>query len=67
MPEPWWGFFVYEKQVPASVVGGDPNELVYVGIRAVPMGFIGAVDLVQAWVRKIAFCRVQTGFLVNII
>ena len=43
----WNGSMAYAKQVPASACGGDPNVLVYVAIYVCPMGWPGAVHLIQ--------------------
>ena len=56
MPVPWRGAFTYAKQVPASVCpGGDPNTMVYLAITTVPMGWVGAVDVIQHVARNIVF------------
>ena len=56
MPKAWLGMFAFEKRVPGSVVlGGSSNELKYVAIRCLPMGFAGAADIVQAWIRAVVF------------
>ena len=56
MPVPWRGAFTYAKQVPASVCpGGDPNTMVYFAITTVPLGWVGAVDIIQHVARNIVF------------
>ena len=56
MPVPWRGAFTYAKQVPASVCpGGDPNTMVYLAITTVPVGWVGAVDVIQHVARNIVF------------
>ena len=55
LPDEWLGYFCFEKQVPASVIGGNPNDLVYISIRTVPMGWLSAVDLMQPIARKLVF------------
>ncbi|CAK0841665.1 unnamed protein product [Prorocentrum cordatum] len=55
MPSEWLGMFAFEKQVPLSAFGGDPNVMTYVGMRAVPMGWVGAVDVMQYMARKLVF------------
>ena len=47
--------FVFEMAVPASIVGGNPEELVRVRLRAILMERVGAVDIVQAMAGRIAF------------
>ena len=56
MPVPWRGAFTYAKQVPASVCpGGDPNTMVHLAITTVPMGWVGAVDVIHHVARNIVF------------
>ncbi|CAK0791571.1 unnamed protein product, partial [Prorocentrum cordatum] len=55
LPPAWRGFFCFEKRVPRSVMGGDPNSMMYVSIATVPMGWAGAVDLMQVVIRKLVF------------
>ena len=57
MPPAWAGYFAFEKQVPASAFGGSPNELVYAYIRSVPMGWFGAVDVMQCMARRFVLGR----------
>ena len=56
----WAGFFTFEKPVAKRSFGGDPNEVSDVYMRAVPMGWLGAVDVVQSMARRLVFdtCRV---------
>ena len=35
--------------------GGDPNELMYVGMQTIPMGWCGAVGVIHAAVRTLVF------------
>ena len=62
MPDCWAGYFAFEKPVPRSAFGGNPNELGYVYMRAVPMGWLGAVDVMQSMARRLVFntCSVPT-------
>ena len=53
MPDSWLGYFAFELPVPASVRGGDPQQMIYVAMRCVPMGWVGAVDVMQAVARKL--------------
>ena len=55
MPDAWLGFFSYEKAVPASVMNGDPNELIYVSHATVPQGWVGAVDVMQPAIRELVY------------
>ena len=57
MPAAWAGYFAFEKQVLASAFGGSPGELVYVCMLSVPMGWIGAVDVMQCMARRFVFGR----------
>ena len=56
------GYFAFEKPVPRSAFGGSPNELAYVYMRAVPMGWLGAVDVMRFMARRLVFntCKVPT-------
>ena len=60
MPDSWAGYFTFEKPFSMSAFGGDPNEVSYVYMRAVPMGWLGAVDVMQSMARRLVFdtCRV---------
>ena len=51
LPDDWIGYMTFSKMVPESVVGGDPNKMVYVGIRSAPMGCSFTVDIVQSALR----------------
>ena len=54
MPEAWRGFMAFERKVSGKVRGpGLPDFRI--AIRTVPMGWKGAVDLVQRCVRKVVF------------
>ena len=55
MPEAWARYFSFEKLVPRSAFGGPPGELARVYMRGIPMGWIGAVDVVQAFARRLVF------------
>ena len=55
MPTGWRGLFVYEKKVPARVLGLKGSEPTFVALRTVPMGWISAVGVVQAAIRHLAF------------
>ena len=60
MPDSWAGHLIFEKPVSKSAFGGDPNEVRYVYMRAVPVGWLGAVDVMQSMARRLVFdtCRV---------
>lgn len=55
MPLGWRGLFVYEKQVPAHVLGLEGDKPTYVSLRTVPMGWLSAVGVVQEAIRYLAF------------
>ena len=55
MPSCWLGLFAFEKEVPRSVTGGPPDEMMRVAMRTVPMGLVGAVDLMQSMARRPVF------------
>ena len=55
MPQGWRGLFCYQKQVPGTILGLATDDLVYVSLRTVPMGWISAVGVVQAAIRYVAF------------
>ena len=56
MPVAWRGAFAYSKPVPESACpGGDPHKRMYVAITTVPMGWVGAVDLIQHIARRLVF------------
>ena len=55
VPDSWAGFFAFEAKVPKSAFGGNPNEMTYVWMRSVPMGFVGAVDIMQTMARRLIF------------
>ena len=63
MPDSWAVFFAFDKQVSSAVFGKDTNNLPYVYMRAVPMGWLGAVDVMQAMARMLIFedCGVPPG------
>ena len=55
MPLGWRGLFVYEKQVPAHILGLEGDQPTYVALRTVPMGWLSAVGIVQEAIRYLAF------------
>ena len=57
MPDCWSGYFTFEKPVARSAFGGDPNEVSHVYMRAVPTGWLGAVDVMQSMARRLVFDR----------
>ena len=54
MPRAWRGFMAFERKVSGSVKGPGESDF-RIAIRTVPMGWRGAVDLVQHCVRHIVF------------
>ncbi len=55
MPIGWRGMFCYEKKVRGRCLGLDTDDLCFVSLRTVPMGWISAVGVVQAAIRTLAF------------
>ena len=55
MPGSWAGFFAFEKHVPSAVFGKGTHKVSYVYMRAVSMGWLGAVDVMQAMARRLFF------------
>ena len=67
LPDAWLGHFVFSKTVDQSAFGLTPGTQTYVAIRAVPMGWVNSVDLIQNFIRKIllGICKVCPDFEVN--
>eukprot|EP00435_Cladocopium_sp_Y103_P059381 s905_g21.t1 len=55
LPRKWAGFCTFAKKVRSSIFGGPPDEMSYVGLRVVPMGWINSVSLMQTVVRRLVF------------
>ena len=55
MPRSWDGFLVYERPVSGAVFGRSAQDRVRVSLTTVPMGWSGAVAVVQAVVRRLIF------------
>ena len=55
MPRGWRGMFVYRKQVRGGVLGLPHDEMTWVSLRTVPMGWLSAVGIVQQAIRTLAF------------
>eukprot|EP00971_Amphidinium_carterae_P350670 6491677-Amphidinium_carterae.2 len=55
LPASWKSYFAFEKRVPKSIFGGPPHEYTYVAIQTIPMGWSGAVDVIQTIARHITF------------
>ena len=55
LPDEWLGFFSYEKQVPGYVMGKPEIPWVRPALRVIPMGWVSAVAVMQAVVRRIVF------------
>jgi len=47
LPATWLKYFVFSKTVASSAFGGNPGRRAWVAIRAVPMGWINSVALLQ--------------------
>ena len=57
VPPKWSAYFAFAKKVSARVFGGHRDEMVYVGMSVVPMGWINSVALMQTVVRSLVFTR----------
>ena len=59
VPPKWSAYFAFAKKVSARVFGGHRDEMVYVGMSVVPMGWINSVALTQtvAWSLRGAACQ----------
>eukprot|EP00435_Cladocopium_sp_Y103_P066076 s738_g28.t1 len=55
LPRKWAGMCTFSKKVRASVFGGAADEMAYVGLQVVPMGWINSVSLMQTVVRRLVF------------
>ncbi|CAK0814125.1 unnamed protein product, partial [Prorocentrum cordatum] len=55
VPPAWRGYFAFSKKVPRAAFGGPAAEETCVCIRSVPMGWIGAVDIMQALARRLVY------------
>ena len=51
----WLKFFAFSKKVSKAAFGGPANESTYVAMRAVAMGWINSVDLIQNFIRRFVF------------
>lgn len=60
MPRCWEGYFAFSKKAPSSAFGGPAHTYSYVCMRAVPTGWIGAVDLMQDMARRVVFSKSGT-------
>lgn len=67
MPKAWRGMFAFSKKVPRSVVGDPPGESMYVAIQTMPMGWVGAVDVMQEMARHLVYgtCGAPIGTKVH--
>ncbi len=63
----WRRYFVFAKQVSKAAFGGPANELTYVALRSVPMGWLNSVDLIQNFIRKFVFpiCQILAAWEVR--
>eukprot|EP00435_Cladocopium_sp_Y103_P039769 s532_g10.t1 len=59
LPPQWAGLMTFAKQVPSSIFGGSPDQMSWVGMSVVPMGWINSVSLMQTVVRQLVF--VESG------
>eukprot|EP00435_Cladocopium_sp_Y103_P042417 s906_g11.t1 len=57
LPPSWAGMMTFSKQVSSAVFGGSPDQLSWVGMRVVPMGWINSVSLMQTVVRQLVFAE----------
>ena len=56
LPACWRGLFAFSRPVPRTAWGGSGSELAYVALTTIiPMGWLGAVDIVQRVARTIVF------------
>ena len=55
LQDSWTPCFTFGLQLPACVHGGDANVMEYVGFRAIPMGWMGPVELLQDVARRLVF------------
>ena len=55
IPPAWNGYFAFAMRVAASAFGDDPNQTTLVCMRSVPMGWVGAVDVMQNMARNFLF------------
>ena len=55
MNNKWPGMFTFNKRVPQSAIGGDPNVMIWVGLCTIPMGCSWAVDVAQELLRELVF------------
>lgn len=53
LPPQWHPYFYFEKAVSASLVGGNPQEMIYLAMAVLHMGLIFAVDLMQYVTRSL--------------
>ena len=54
-PPVWKGMIVFEKTVSGLAFGKASSAPLYVGIRAVPMGWLNSVDLIQNCISRFVF------------
>ena len=55
LPEGWAKYMAFEKPVPKSIFGGPADQLCYPCMRAVPMGVVFAVEIMQSMARRFVF------------
>ena len=55
LPPCWKGFIAFSMPVSGFAFGLESADEVFVGLRAVPMGWINSVDLIQNFIRRFVF------------
>ena len=61
LPATWLKYFVFSKTVASSAFGGNPGRRTWVAIRAVPMGWINSVALLQFVLRRLLFKTIKVN------
>eukprot|EP00435_Cladocopium_sp_Y103_P067422 s217_g30.t1 len=62
LPPEWSGMMTFAKQVPSSIFGGSPDQMSWVGMSVVPMGWINSVSLMQTVVRQLVFVESEIPY-----
>jgi len=67
LPPSWWKYFAFSKQVAATAFKGVAGVLNWVVMKALPMGWINSVALIQNFIRNLVFkhCHVSPSLEVN--
>ncbi|CAK0829300.1 unnamed protein product, partial [Prorocentrum cordatum] len=66
MPRSWDGFLVYERPVSGAVLGRRAEDTFRVSLTTVPMGWSGAVAVVQAVVRRLVFGEAEVDLATEV-